>query len=108
MNTILDHPPRAKLLTGVRALAVGVTLVVIAYGIARPPESSFLSTSEARAAAQAQTRATAAWSQDEAVPPMPAATSRFHAAESSERSQSSAAPRECEPERGDTDGCVFN
>jgi len=38
MNAILDHSPRTRLLIGVRALALGAALVVIAWNIHEPPQ----------------------------------------------------------------------
>jgi hypothetical protein len=108
MNAILDHSPRTRLLIGVRALALGAALVVIAYGITRYPESSLLSTTEARASDKPPMLLTLDSPDGDAIPAMPAPTVRFEATESNQAGQSLASPRECEPEHGVTDVCVFN
>ena len=107
MNAILDHSPRERLLTGVRALAAGLALVVIGYGIARPPES-LLSTNEARASDKPRMAATVDTSEASAARAVPASTPRYQAAESNSPSEPTEAPRECAPEQGVTQACVFN
>lgn len=95
-----DHGfPRA-----LSAVALSLVLIVIAYGIARPPD--VLSSSESALAAQASTKSTLGPGGDSAHPGSAVPQSRFVVSDPPTVGVDSA--RECAPAAGVTDACIFN
>ena len=94
-----DHGlPRA-----LRAVAVSLVLVVIAYGIARPPEQDAAS-SATNVAVAANVTSRFGSDRDSVYPRLPVLPSRLGAFEAPTARVD--APRECEA--GVTDDCIFN
>jgi len=93
------------LLRALGALAACVVLMVIAYGIAKPPEGALLSLSATAVAGPASTTVTVAATRDGTLPGPPAFQSRFAASDLPLVRVD--APRECAPDVGLTDACVF-
>ena len=86
------------------AVAASLVLIVIAYGIAKPPE--ILSSSEAALAAQPSTTSTPGAGGDSAHPGSAVPQARFVL--SDPPTVRVDAPRECAPEAGVVDACIFN
>lgn len=88
------------------AVVVSLVLVVIVYGMARPPELVLMSTSEAVFSAQAAAGATLASPRDAGAPGPAAVHVRADLARLPRAGIDSA--RECVPEAGITEACIFN
>jgi hypothetical protein len=88
------------------AVAVSLVLIVIVYGIAKPPELTLLSTSGAAYAAQASATPTRGSDRGSAAPVVAVPGSRsvtFNPAIGEVD-----APRVCALEAGVSDACIFN
>jgi hypothetical protein len=89
-------------------VAASVLLIVIAYGIAKPPEWKLVSSSEIVLAAQLSTTSTSGSGGDMALSGPPVSQTRFVMTGPPLPTGQVDAARECAPEAGVTDACIFN
>jgi hypothetical protein len=103
-NMIVSHS-KNRLILGVRGALVGLALIVVGYGIVKAPEHS-LPMTEASASAHTADAVSVAGKTDAtpAVSPAPAARSVSWP----QPNPWVDAPRECEPDKGIADACIYN
>ena len=105
-NKIVNYSQSQGLRTGVKAIALGLVLIVIGYGLAKPPENWVLPAHAVSAAAGAAQMSKPVPQTDSTL-----AASAAHESQAGalvERNGWTDAPRECAPDRGITDACIFN
>lgn len=106
-NMLINASKRPALLTGVSAtalgLALGLVLFVMVYGIVELPEHSLLTVNDVSASLQVG-------QVSGPVPKTALAASPAHsirAVASGERRGVTEAPRECAPDQGITEACIY-
>jgi hypothetical protein len=105
-NRIVDSSKKRGFVTGVSGVGLVLALLVIGYGIARPPELSSPSTRETAVAAASAPISSAASGFAGILGPSAAVVFR---GTSSDRSNDGIdAARECAPDAGLREACIFN
>lgn len=105
-NKIVNHSKTHGLVTEVSATALVLAVIVIGYGIAKPPEHWLLLSNEVSASAQAGQMSSAVPQSDSTL-----AASAAHESQAVTPGQRNGwidAPRECAPDQGITDACIYN
>ena len=105
-NRIVDSSKKRGFVTGVSGAGLVVALLVIGYGIARPPELASQSSSATVVAASSVLIARAA--SDAAAIPVASAAAVFRGTSSNRANAGIDAARECAPEARIADACIFN